>query len=187
MSFKCKTILTMATALMAESKCAKHKVASMLVKGNEILSTGVNGTEHGEPNCCDVWADKRVHVEPARTEHREWAAIHERHAEDNMFRRAACLYHIVPKDTTVVVSRSPCANCSQKLIRNGVNHVMIICDGAPLCIDPELKKHIPTISLWEGDGNNFIPIGLIINGNFSEVSDDLFWEMQNSDHDKIGV
>ena len=36
------------------STCARRKVGSVIVNGDEIISTGYNGSVRGQPHCIDI-------------------------------------------------------------------------------------------------------------------------------------
>ena len=46
--------LNIAEAVMARSTCLRRKYGAVIVKDDEIISTGYNGSPRGETNCCDV-------------------------------------------------------------------------------------------------------------------------------------
>lgn len=51
--------LGIAAAVSARSTCLRRRYGCVIVKNDEILSTGYNGAPRGETNCCDVGACKR--------------------------------------------------------------------------------------------------------------------------------
>lgn len=151
MTFKARTLCDLAMTLRRESKCGKHQVASIMVNGNMIVSTGVNGTRAGEPNCCDVWKGKDLRNSIARTEHRIWSEEHEIHAEANMIARAVDnrLHHLIT-GSTVVVTRTPCIQCARLLANHKVKHVMVVQNKVEFVPSPLFKGDI-FISHWEPD------------------------------------
>ena len=44
--------LGIADAVLRRSTCLRRKYGAVLVKGDEIVSTGYNGSPRGEENCC---------------------------------------------------------------------------------------------------------------------------------------
>ena len=48
-----ETYIKIADEYAKHSKCAARKVACVLVKDNNIIGVGVNGTLSGKTNCCD--------------------------------------------------------------------------------------------------------------------------------------
>lgn len=43
-----------AERVLERSTCLRRKYGAVLVKNDEIVSTGYNGSPRGEANCCDV-------------------------------------------------------------------------------------------------------------------------------------
>ena len=52
--YKHNYYLTIAEAVMARSTCLRRKYGAVIVKNDEIISTGYNGAPRGETNCCDT-------------------------------------------------------------------------------------------------------------------------------------
>lgn len=46
--------LNIAEAVLARSTCLRRKYGAVIVKDDEIISTGYNGSPRGAKNCCDV-------------------------------------------------------------------------------------------------------------------------------------
>ena len=46
--------LSIAEAVLARSTCLRRKYGAVIVKEDEIISTGYNGSPRGAKNCCDV-------------------------------------------------------------------------------------------------------------------------------------
>lgn len=51
--------INIAAAVAARSTCLRRRYGCVIVKNDEILSTGYNGAPRGEQNCCDVGICKR--------------------------------------------------------------------------------------------------------------------------------
>ena len=118
--------MDIAFRLAQESHCSKVHVAAVAVKNGRIVATGVNGTPSGTVNCEDYWRsvhaadgmklhfDEWLKTQEWRDLHTVWSAVHEIHAEQNLFSEAArnglCL-----EGTDVYVTLEPCANCAKLL------------------------------------------------------------------------
>lgn len=50
--------LGIALAVSKRSTCLKRKYGCIIVKNDEIIATGYNGSPRGELNCCDIHNDK---------------------------------------------------------------------------------------------------------------------------------
>ncbi len=65
--------LNIAAAVAARSTCLRKRYGAVIVKDDEIIATGYNGSPRGETNCCDTGACYcRTHELPIDTS----AAIH---------------------------------------------------------------------------------------------------------------
>jgi dCMP deaminase len=107
-----------ATRLAEESKCVSHSVACVIVKDNHIISTGVNGSQSGHPNCCEVFI--KYNKETDREAHHRWSNIHEVHAEKNALR---WIDRSQSEGSTCYVTIEPCLNCLKDMIAAGVKEV----------------------------------------------------------------
>lgn len=46
--------LNIAEAVALRSTCLRRQYGAVIVKNDEIISTGYNGSPRNEPNCCDI-------------------------------------------------------------------------------------------------------------------------------------
>ena len=46
--------LNIAQAVSQRSTCIRRQYGCVIVKDDEIIATGYNGSARGEPNCCDI-------------------------------------------------------------------------------------------------------------------------------------
>lgn len=72
--------LDIAYAVSKRSSCLKRHYGCIIVKNDEIISTGYNGSPRDEKNCCDLGYCKRLH-EPHNTGN--YATCSAVHAEQN--------------------------------------------------------------------------------------------------------
>ena len=115
------------------STCLRRNYGAILVKDDQILSTGYNGSARGERNCSDIEFCPREERGAKQGEHYEWCvAIH---AEANAIMsagreaRGATLY-LYGQDakTKEKISAEPCMMC-QRLIKNaGID--IVVCSLA---------------------------------------------------------
>ena len=114
--------LNIAKTVAQRSTCLRRNYGSILVKDDQILSTGYNGSARGEKNCSDIEFCPREERGAKQGEHYEWCvAIH---AEANAIMsagreaRGATLY-LYGQDakTKEKISAEPCMMC-QRLIKN---------------------------------------------------------------------
>ena len=90
------------------SYCKRKQVGCLIVKDNNIISHGYNGTPSGEENCCE---DEQGHSKPNVI-----------HAEDNALRKLV-RSHESSIDATVFVTAAPCKRCAEKLTDARVSKV----------------------------------------------------------------
>lgn len=83
------------------SYCVKRKVGCIAVKNDTVVAFGFNGTEPGEPNCCE---DKDGNTHSGVV-----------HAEENMIRKLE-RDGISPDGVSVFVTKVPCEKCAQRII-----------------------------------------------------------------------
>lgn len=133
--------LGIADAVLKRSTCLRRRYGAVLVKGDEIVSTGYNGSPRGEQNCCDCGYCAREEQNIPKGERYELCvAIH---AEDNAItsasRSKACgaTLYIVGRNVSdnSLANPSPCMMCRRKIVNAGVDRVVGLVDGVPTEID----------------------------------------------------
>ena len=125
--------LNIAKTVAQRSTCLRRNYGAILVKDDQILSTGYNGSARGEKKCSDIEFCPREERGAKQGEHYEWCvAIH---AEANAIMsagreaRGATLY-LYGQDakTKEKISAEPCMMC-QRLIKNaGIDSVVCSLD-----------------------------------------------------------
>lgn len=90
------------------SKCLRKKVGAIIVKDNNILSFGYNGTPSGFCNDCEQDGVTSWHV---------------LHAESNAIAKVANSTQS-SKGSTLYCTLSPCDDCSKLIIQAGVTRVV---------------------------------------------------------------
>ena len=79
--------LNIAKAVSKRSTCLRRQYGAIIVKNDEIIATGYNGSARGEPNCCDegvCW--REAHNIPHGEQYEKCVAVH---AEQNAIISAA--------------------------------------------------------------------------------------------------
>lgn len=127
--------LGIASKVLERSTCIRRNYGAVLVKNDEIVATGYNGSPRGEINCCDVNYCEREKQNVAKGERYELCvAIH---AEDNAITSAgrdkafgATLY-IVGKEhgTEKYANPCPCMMCRRKIVNAGIKRVVGLFDN----------------------------------------------------------
>lgn len=72
--------LGIALVVSRRSTCLKRHYGCVIVKNDEIIATGYNGSPRGEENCCDLGECKRLNV-PHNSG--DYSDCHSVHAEQN--------------------------------------------------------------------------------------------------------
>lgn len=86
------------------SYCKRRQVGCVIVKGNNIVSIGYNGTPSGHDNCCE---DEDFNTKSNVI-----------HAEANALRKIRDAY-----GCTVFVTTAPCLSCAKLLVEAGIDRV----------------------------------------------------------------
>ncbi|MDP4143444.1 MAG: cytidine deaminase [Bacillota bacterium] len=121
----CETVLERGT-------CLRRNFAAIIVKNDEIMSTGYSGAPRGRKNCCDLGYCKREELnvprgtryELCRSVHAEQNAIISARRQDMI---GATLYLVgkEQKNGEFVENASPCALCKRFIINAGIDRVII--------------------------------------------------------------
>lgn len=122
--------LAIAEAVLARSTCLRRKYGAVIVKDDEIISTGYNGAPRGWPNCCDTGTCAREELQIPQGERYELCKSV--HAEENGIisssRRdliGSILYLAGQEaDGSPVLNAEPCAMCKRLIINAGIERVI---------------------------------------------------------------
>lgn len=120
--------LGIAKAVSARSTCLRRQYGAVIVKNDEIISTGYNGSPRGEANCCDVgqcWRES--HNIPHGEQYEKCVSVH---AEQNAIISAsrkdligATLY-LVGSENGVDIHAVPCDICRRFISNAGIKEVV---------------------------------------------------------------
>lgn len=144
--------LSIAREVAARSTCIRRQYGAVIVREDEIISTGYNGAPRGEANCCDTgecW--REAHNIPHGQQYEKCVAVH---AEMNAIISAArrdmiggTLY-LVGFDGDTPIRAEPCEIC-RRLIKNaGI--------GAVVVRDPEIQSFKENIECREKTADDAI-------------------------------
>ena len=123
--------LDMAEAALERSTCLRRKWGAVIVKDDEIISTGYNGAPRGRKNCTDIGTCIREELNIPRGERYE--LCRSVHAEQNAIISAsrkdmigATLYEvgIDVKTGKYVENSMPCAMCKRFIINSGIEKMV---------------------------------------------------------------
>lgn len=128
-----KTFINSLSLYETHSKCSAKKVACILVKDNNILSIGINGTISGKENCNTKFRKTENGWQKSTgttwnwchsDEHHKWSNFNEIHAELNAIKKASQNNGFNLEGSTAYISFSPCFNCSKMLVLFGIKRVI---------------------------------------------------------------
>ena len=124
--------LDIAQSALERSTCLRRKWGAVLVKDDEIVSTGYNGAPRGRKNCTDLGKCIREELNIPRGERYE--LCRSVHAEQNTIISAgrrdmigATLYlvGVDAKTGKFVESSMPCSMCKRFIINSGIKKIII--------------------------------------------------------------
>lgn len=101
--------MDIALSIAKLSKCVSMQVGCIAVnERGRVVSTGINGTVSGHPNCCEIHSDRGP-------THSEWSDKFELHAELN------CILEMARSTSSFsrldfYVTHCPCSNCLKHLL-----------------------------------------------------------------------
>lgn len=121
----CETVLERGT-------CMRRNFAAIIVKNDEIMSTGYTGAPRGRKNCCDLGYCKREQLnvprgtryELCRSVHAEQNAIISSRRQDMI----GSIMYLVGKEKKTdgyVKNALPCLLCKRFIINSGIEKVII--------------------------------------------------------------
>ena len=122
--------LGIADSVLARSTCLRRKYGAIIVREDEILSTGYNGAPRGRENCCDLGYCTREHLNiPAGERYELCRSVHaEQNAIISCSRRdmlGATLY-LIGRDakTNELIDAAPCSLCRRFILNAGIARVV---------------------------------------------------------------
>ena len=126
---KVEYYLNIARAVAKRSTCLRRQYGAVIVKNDEIISTGYNGSHRGADNCCDVgvcW--REAHGIPHGQQYEKCVAVH---AEQNAIISAArhemlgsVLYLAGFDSNGELAAPAPCVICSRLIKNAGIAEVV---------------------------------------------------------------
>ena len=105
-----KVYLNIAKEISSLSYCKRSKVGAIIVKDDNIISFGYNGTPAGVDNCCE-----REDVTVAEVIHAEMNAI---------LKAAKSGYSV--DNSTLYLTLSPCVDCAKLILQSGIKRVLYL-------------------------------------------------------------
>ena len=124
--------LDIAESVLERSTCARRAFGAVIVKNDEIISTGYNGAPRGRKNCTDLGYCMREKLEIPRGERYEMCRSV--HAEQNAIISAArkdiiaSTLYLVGKEVSTgeyVKNAMPCMFCKRFIINAGIKKIVV--------------------------------------------------------------
>ena len=147
--------LDIADSVLERSTCLRRKYGAIIVRSDEIISTGYNGAPRGRRNCSDLGGCTRekLHIpsgeryELCRSVHAEANAIISASRRDMI---GSTLY-LVGRDArtnTLLPDAMCCSMCKRQIINAGIDRVVIR-------VDEKLYRTVPVSDWIENDDSIF--------------------------------
>lgn len=124
--------LDIAQSVLERSTCLRRKYGAIIVRNDEILSTGYNGAPRGRKNCVDLGRCTREELQvPSGQRYELCRSVH---AEANAIISAArsealgaTLYMacVEPDTGTLIPGSTSCSMCRRLIINAGIARVVI--------------------------------------------------------------
>lgn len=129
---KDKYYLNIAYAVSDRSNCLKRRYGCVIVKNDEIISTGYNGSPRGLINCCDIGECKRLD-KPHNSG--DYSDCHSVHAEQNAMLSAsrkdmigAVMYLAGRERKNIswveILPCEPCPICARMILNSGIEKII---------------------------------------------------------------
>lgn len=111
--------MKIAELISTRSTCLRRKVGAIIVRENQILSTGYNGAPKRVPHCVDVGCLRAKLNVPPGERHELCRGIH---AEQNAIIQAA-VNGVSVKGGTMYCTHQPCSICAKIIVNAEIKNV----------------------------------------------------------------
>jgi dCMP deaminase len=133
--------MEMAFLVSQRSTCLRRKVGAVIVKNNQVVSTGYNGAPKHLPHCSVTGCLRKQLKVPSGERHELCRGVH---AEQNAIIQAAFNGSSL-KDSVLYCTNQPCSICTKMLINAEINTIYIadtykdelaerMLEGADVCV-----------------------------------------------------
>lgn len=124
--------LDIAEAILERGTCIRRNYGAVIVKHDEIISTGYTGSPRGTENCCDLGiclreemnVERGTRYELCRSVHSEANAIISA-SRSEMINATLFLVGKDKKTGELVENANSCAMCKKMIINSGIKSVVI--------------------------------------------------------------
>lgn len=114
--------MDIAHVVKTRSTCLRKQVGAVLVRDNQIISTGYNGSPSGTIHCTNIRLGclrERLNI-PSGERHEICRGAH---AEQNAIAQAA-KNGVSTKGAVLYVTHSPCSMCTKNIINSGIKRIV---------------------------------------------------------------
>ena len=139
--------LDIAEVVCERSTCLRRQFGAIIVKNDEIISTGYNGAPRGIAHCADRGGCLRQKLGiPSGERHELCMALH---AEQNAIIQAATLGQSI-EGASIYVTHQPCVICAKMIINAGIRRI-VVKEGYPdeLSVDILAEAGLRIVMLGE--------------------------------------
>lgn len=148
--------LDIAQTVLARSTCLRRHYGSIIVKNDEIISTGYNGAPRGRKNCMDLNYCTRMAMkipsgeryELCRSVHSEANAIISA-ARSEMLGSTLYMSCVNPETGLLIPNSTSCSMCRRLIINAGIEKVVIR--------DTEDQYSVVFVSEWVQEDDSLNP------------------------------
>ncbi len=122
--------LSIADSVLNRSTCLRRKYGAIIVRADEIISTGYNGAPRGRKNCSDLGFCTREHLNiPAGERYELCRSVHaEQNAIISCSRRdmMGSSIYLMGRDakTNAIITAEPCTLCRRFIINAGIERLI---------------------------------------------------------------
>lgn len=120
--------LNIALAVSKRSTCNRRQYGAIIVKNDEIIATGYNGSARGAVNCCDAGECYRERMKvPHGQQYEKCVAVH---AEQNAIISAArkdmigATMYLIGTEHGEIIKGEPCSICQRMIDNAGIKEVI---------------------------------------------------------------
>ncbi|MDD3235264.1 MAG: cytidine/deoxycytidylate deaminase family protein [Candidatus Cloacimonetes bacterium] len=127
--------MEMAYLASKRSTCLRRAVGAVLVRDNQIISTGYNGSPKGVPHCAEVGCLREQLKVPSGQKHELCRGVH---AEQNAIIQAA-INGSSTRGASLYCTHQPCSICA-RLIINAEIKMVFVSETYPDALGEQLFK-----------------------------------------------
>jgi dCMP deaminase len=112
--------MNIAFLVSSRATCLRRKVGAVIVRDNQILTTGYNGACSGLKHCAELECIRDKHNIPSGERQELCRASH---AESNAIAQAA-KFGVSINRATLYLTNKPCITCAKLIIQSGIKTVV---------------------------------------------------------------